>query len=91
MQIQAAKGQTNLQLLIKGFKIPNILYTRIEKLAGKFSIKLGKNCSINISKNAHLIYLASRALLEVKIKQFLYQLTTAYLIKENIRFWILKL
>lgn len=27
MQIQVAKGQTNSQLLIKGFKIHNILYT----------------------------------------------------------------
>lgn len=91
MQIQVAKRQTNLQLLIKGFKIPNILYTYIQNSAVKFRVKLDKNCNINISKNAHLIYLTCRALLEVKIKQFLYQLTTAYLIKENIMLWILKL
>lgn len=65
MQIQVAKGQTNLQLLIKGFKICSILYTCIYNLAVKFRVKWGKNHNINISKNAYLRYFTFRALLEV--------------------------
>lgn len=93
MQIQVAKGQTNLQPLIKGCCIHNILYACTGNLVVQFRTKLGKNWNSK-AKNACSIYFTFIALLEVKTKFFFFffnQLTTAYLIEENTTFWILKL